>query len=46
MNPEALKTAEECIQFYTDFWNHRLDLLAENLESKSKTREPKPKRGK
>lgn len=35
MNPAALKTAEECLQFYTEFWNHRLDLLAANLEAKN-----------
>jgi DNA-binding transcriptional ArsR family regulator len=32
LNPAALKTAEECIQFYTQFWNQRIDLLAEQLE--------------
>jgi DNA-binding transcriptional ArsR family regulator len=32
LNPAVLKTAEECIQFYTQFWNQRLDLLAEQLE--------------
>ncbi len=36
LNPAALKSAEECIQFYTQFWNHRLDLFAENLESEPK----------
>jgi DNA-binding transcriptional ArsR family regulator len=43
MNAEALKSAEECLQFYTEFWNHRLDLLAEKLESK-KNEEVKPKK--
>jgi DNA-binding transcriptional ArsR family regulator len=33
LNPEALKTAEECIQFYTKFWNDRLDVFVEELES-------------
>jgi DNA-binding transcriptional ArsR family regulator len=33
MNPEALKTVEECIQFYTHFWNERLDVFAQNLET-------------
>ncbi|MGZ3690597.1 MAG: ArsR/SmtB family transcription factor [Pseudobdellovibrio sp.] len=33
INPEALRTAEECIQFYTQFWDKSLDLFAENLES-------------
>lgn len=37
LNPEALKTAEECIQFYTKFWNDHLDSFAENLESKNKS---------
>jgi len=36
LNPSALKSAEECIQFYTQFWNHRLDLFAKNLETKTK----------
>lgn len=36
LNPAALKTAEECIQFYTQFWNQQLDHLAENLESEIK----------
>jgi DNA-binding transcriptional ArsR family regulator len=38
LNPEALKTAEECIQFYTQFWNDRLDMLAKNLETPSSKR--------
>ncbi|MDR3559773.1 MAG: metalloregulator ArsR/SmtB family transcription factor [Candidatus Pacebacteria bacterium] len=33
INPAALKTAEKCIQFYTQFWNERLDNFAANLES-------------
>lgn len=36
MNPAALKTAEECIQFYTQFWNENLDRFAEDLESENK----------
>jgi len=32
LDPSALKSAEDCIKFYTQFWNHRLDLLAEQLE--------------
>ncbi len=32
LNPAALKSAEECIQFYTQFWNQRLDMFATNLE--------------
>jgi len=35
-NPEALKTAEECIKFYTTFWNDSLDAFADELESKKK----------
>jgi DNA-binding transcriptional ArsR family regulator len=41
INPAALKSAEECIQFYTQFWNERLDIFAENLESETK---PKKRR--
>ncbi|QDK47072.1 transcriptional regulator [Bdellovibrio sp. ZAP7] len=37
INPEALKIAEECIQFYTQFWNNQLDAFAANLESKNKS---------
>jgi DNA-binding transcriptional ArsR family regulator len=33
LDPTALKSAEECIQFYTAFWNQRLDLFEKNLES-------------
>lgn len=40
LDPTALKTAEDCIKFYTQFWNHRLDSLAEQLE------EPHVKRNK
>ena len=36
LNPVALKSAEECIQFYTQFWNRQLDQLAINLESETK----------
>lgn len=32
LDPTRLKTAEECIRFYTRFWNDRLDLFAEQLE--------------
>jgi DNA-binding transcriptional ArsR family regulator len=31
LDPSALRTAEECIQFYTQFWNQKLDLFARNL---------------
>lgn len=34
INPAALKSAEECIQFYTQFWNERLDSFTKNLEEK------------
>lgn len=40
INPAALKSAEECIQFYTQFWNQQLDNFAQSLES-----EIKPKKG-
>lgn len=36
LNTKALKTAEECIQFYTQFWNERLDHLAHQLEAETK----------
>jgi DNA-binding transcriptional ArsR family regulator len=36
-NPEALKTAEECIQFYTNFWNESLDAFAAEIEGKKKS---------
>jgi DNA-binding transcriptional ArsR family regulator len=42
LNPAALKTAEEYIQFYTQFWNESLDNLAANLENETKA----PKRSK
>jgi hypothetical protein len=34
LNPTAIRTAEDCLQFYTQFWNQSLDLFAENLETK------------
>lgn len=43
LNPSALKSAEECIQFYTKFWNHRLDLFAKDLESEIPQRKRKKK---
>lgn len=36
LNPAALRSAEECIQFYTKFWNDHLDTFVENLESETK----------
>ena len=42
LNPAALRSAEECIQFYTQFWTQRLDLFAEDLEkTKNKNRKKK-----
>jgi DNA-binding transcriptional ArsR family regulator len=41
LDPAALKTAEECIQFYTQFWTERLDVFAKTLEE-----EPRAKRKK
>jgi DNA-binding transcriptional ArsR family regulator len=35
LNPGALKSAEECLQFYTQFRNERLDRFAEDLETES-----------
>lgn len=32
LDATQLKSAEACIQFYTQFWNERLDLLTQNLE--------------
>jgi DNA-binding transcriptional ArsR family regulator len=32
LDPTVLKSADECIQFYTQFWNQRLDALAAYLE--------------
>lgn len=36
LNPAAFKSMEECLQFYTQFWNDKLDLFAENLEQENK----------
>jgi DNA-binding transcriptional ArsR family regulator len=33
LNPAALKNAEDCVKFYTQFWQQSLDLLAFELES-------------
>jgi DNA-binding transcriptional ArsR family regulator len=33
LDPAALRTAEECIRFYTAFWNEKLDLFEKNLEA-------------
>jgi DNA-binding transcriptional ArsR family regulator len=41
LNPAALKSAEDCINFYTQFWTHRLDLFAEDLEAKTKKKKEK-----
>jgi len=46
MNPDALKTAEEAIQFYTKFWNERLDDFANALESENKPQSKPKKRSK
>lgn len=42
-NPEALKTAEECIKFYTNFWNNSLDGFASELENTKTTTRKKGK---
>lgn len=36
INPEAMKTVEEYVQFYTQFWTNQLDALAEDLEAEAK----------
>ena len=38
LDASQLKKAEACIQFYTQFWNDRLDLLAHNLEKQNDKR--------
>ena len=35
LNPKALQTAEQYIQFYTQFWSEHLDAFAESLELKN-----------
>jgi len=39
IDPATLRTAEECIQYYTQFWTRSVDAFAAELES-----EVKPKR--
>ena len=43
LNPAALKSAEDCIRFYTQFWSHHLDLFAEKVEAKPKGKKQKEK---
>jgi DNA-binding transcriptional ArsR family regulator len=38
INPAAFKNAEECLQFYTQFWNESLDGFAKDLESELKNK--------
>ena len=33
LDASQLKTADACIKFYTQFWNQRLDSLAQNMEA-------------
>ncbi len=40
INPEAFKTVEEYIHFYTQFWNQQLDSFVAELEKES---QPKSK---
>lgn len=40
-NPEALRSAEECIKFYTNFWNDSLDSFAADLEDTKKKKTKK-----
>jgi DNA-binding transcriptional ArsR family regulator len=35
INPKALQSAEECIHFYTQFWNNNLDLFTAELEAEN-----------
>ena len=34
INPSALKSAEQCIQFYTQFWNQNVEAFAKDIEKK------------
>jgi DNA-binding transcriptional ArsR family regulator len=43
-NPEALRSAEECLKFYTNFWNESLNAFADELEGNKK--KTSKKRGK
>lgn len=36
LNPRALKTVEECIKFYTNFWNENLDTFVAEIEEKER----------
>ena len=38
INPAAMKTAEEYVQFYTKFWNEKLNHFAADLEDESSER--------
>jgi len=33
LDASRLKSAEECIKFYTQFWNQQLDSFTQNLEA-------------
>lgn len=33
LDASRLKTAEDCIKFYTQFWNQQLDTFTQNLEA-------------
>ncbi|MBY0574503.1 MAG: metalloregulator ArsR/SmtB family transcription factor [Undibacterium sp.] len=41
INPAAMKTVEEYVQFYTQFWIKQLDSFADDLEAES---QPKAKK--
>jgi DNA-binding transcriptional ArsR family regulator len=41
LDPTRLKSAEDCIRFYTQFWNQRLDHLTDYLEGPSHAKRPK-----
>lgn len=36
-NPEALRSAEECLKFYVSFWTESLDMFANEIEASSQT---------
>ncbi len=41
LDPTRLKTAEDCLKYYTQFWNQRLDHLTEQLEGPTRAKRKK-----
>ena len=37
LNASALKSAEDCIEYYTQFWRERLDVFARDLETPTRS---------